>query len=266
MMLVLHEEAAGPTMDLTPVPCCTLVVPCYNEELRFHADAFTDFLAAQPDVHLLFVNDGSSDGTLGRLQAFCSEHPGQTSLLDIQPNGGKAEAVRKGMLHAMATLSGSTVGFWDADLATPLDAYPEFREVLEVRPEVEMVFGARIRLLGRHVARNPMRHYAGRVFATTVSLMLGLAIYDSQCGAKVFRATPRLEQVLWKPFVSRWIFDVEILARFLSSWRAEGLNPDGRIYELPLQTWIDVPGSKVKLSDFIRSFTDLLRIRQNFPR
>ena len=86
--------------------------------------------------------------------------------------------------------------------------------------------------------------------------MLKLAIYDSQCGAKVFRATPRLEQVLRQPFVSRWIFDVEILARFLNSWRAEGLNPDGRIYELPLQTWIDVPGSKVKLNDFIRSFTD----------
>jgi hypothetical protein len=66
--------------------------------------------------------------------------------------------------------------------------------------------------------------------------------------------------------VSRWIFDVEILARFLAAWRAEGLSPVDRIYELPLQVWVDVPGSKVKLSDFVRSFTDLLRIRQNFPR
>jgi glycosyltransferase involved in cell wall biosynthesis len=253
-------------MENAPVAKCTLVVPCYNEELRFQSEAFAAFLAAEPDVQLLFVNDGSSDGTLARLQEFCAEHPGQSSLLDIQPNGGKAEAVRRGMLHAMATSSSSTVGFWDADLATPLDAYPEFRHVLETHPQAEMVFGARIRLLGRHVSRNPMRHYAGRVFATTVSLTLGLPIYDSQCGAKVFRASERLKQVLAQPFVSRWIFDVEILARFLTAWRAEGLSPVDRIYELPLQVWVDVPGSKVKLSDFVRSFTDLLRIRQNFPR
>lgn len=252
-------------MENAPVANCTLVVPCYNEELRFHGEAFAAFLVAEPDVQLLFVNDGSSDGTLARLQAFCAEHPGRTSLLDVQPNGGKAEAVRKGMLHAMANSSAATVGFWDADLATPLDAYPEFRHVLETNPQAEMVFGARIRLLGRHVSRNPMRHYAGRAFATTVSLTLGLPIYDSQCGAKVFRATERLKQVLAQPFVSRWIFDVEILARFLTAWRSEGLSPVDRIYELPLQVWVDVPGSKVKLSDFVRSFTDLLRIRQNFP-
>ncbi|MEK6397499.1 MAG: glycosyltransferase [Terriglobus sp.] len=251
--------------ESVPAVTCTLVVPCYNEELRFQGEAFVRFLDLEPDAQLLFVNDGSSDGTLGRLQAFCAEHPGRTSLLDVQPNGGKAEAVRKGMLHAMAHSLSATVGFWDADLATPLNAYPEFRQVLERTPEVEMVFGARIRLLGRHVERNPMRHYAGRAFATTVSITLGLPIYDSQCGAKVFRATERLKQVLTQPFVSRWIFDVEILARFLAAWRAEGLSPDGRIYELPLQVWVDVPGSKVKLSDFVRSFTDLLRIRQNFP-
>lgn len=253
-------------MENAPVATCTLVVPCYNEALRFQDGAFASFLAMEPDVQLLFVNDGSSDGTLARLQAFCAEHPGRTSLLDVQPNGGKAEAVRKGMLHVMDTSSTATVGFWDADLATPLDAYPEFRHVLATMPKLEMVFGARIRLLGRHVSRNPMRHYAGRAFATTVSLTLGLPIYDSQCGAKVFRASERLKQVLTQPFVSRWIFDVEILARFLAAWRAEGLSPVDRIYELPLQVWVDVPGSKVKLSDFVRSFTDLLRIRQNFPR
>lgn len=252
-------------METAPVAKCTLVVPCYNEELRFHGDAFARFLDAEPDAQLLFVNDGSSDGTLERLRTFCGEHPERTSLLDLQPNGGKAEAVRKGMLHVLANSSATTVGFWDADLATPLEAYPDFRRVLETRPVVEMVFGARIRLLGRHVSRNPMRHYAGRAFATTVSLTLGLPIYDSQCGAKVFRATERLKQVLTQPFVSRWIFDVEILARFLVSWRAEGLSPMDRIYELPLHVWVDVPGSKVKMSDFVRSFTDLLRIRQNFP-
>ena len=245
---------------------CTLVVPCYNEEQRFREDAFADFLAADPEVTLLFVNDGSRDGTLARLQTFCTVHAGRCSVLDVQPNGGKGEAVRRGMLQALRTAPpGSLVGFWDADLATPLDAYADFRFILETLPEIDMVFGSRIQLLGRHVRRNPMRHYAGRAFATTVSLTLGLPIYDSQCGAKVFRASGLLREVLVKPFVSRWIFDVEVLARFLAVWRAGGVAPETRIYELPLKVWVDVPGSKVHLSDFVRSFTDLMKIRGSFP-
>ena len=251
-------------MPLTDA-CCTLVIPCYNEQARFHAAAFAAFLQAMPDVRLLFVNDGSSDGTLGTLRTFCDAHPGAT-LLDVQPNGGKGEAVRRGMLHAMDLYAGQgSVGFWDADLATPLEAYPEFRRVLETHLSVDMVFGSRIRLLGRHVSRNPLRHYAGRAFATTVSLMLGLAIYDTQCGAKLFRANELLRQELAAPFVSRWIFDVEILARFLQVWAVDGINPEEKIYELPLQVWVDVPGSKVGLTDFFRSFGDLLRIRSEYP-
>jgi glycosyltransferase involved in cell wall biosynthesis len=245
---------------------CTLVVPCYNEEQRFREDAFAGFLASEPEVTLLFVNDGSRDGTLVRLQAFCAEHPGRCEVLDLQPNVGKGEAVRRGMLHALHTSAdGTLVGFWDADLATPLAAYVDFRFILDAFTEIEMVFGSRIRLLGRHVSRNPMRHYAGRVFATTVSLMLGLPIYDSQCGAKIFRASGVLREVLARPFVSRWIFDVEVLARFLAVWRAGGTHPESRIYELPLKVWVDVPGSKVQLSDFVRSFTDLIKIRSSFP-
>jgi dolichyl-phosphate beta-glucosyltransferase len=244
----------------------TLVIPCYNEEHRFHATRFADFLRVEDRVHLLFVNDGSTDGTLPRLQSFCAEHPGRTAVLDLQPNGGKGEAVRRGLLHVLESMPGGSVGFWDADLATPLDAFPEFLAILDADPQIEFVFGARIRLLGRHVTRNPMRHYAGRAFATTVSLSLGLPIYDTQCGAKLFRCSPTLQQVLSKPFETRWIFDVELLARFLAAWHVAGLPAEGKIYELPLKTWVDVAGSKVKPSDFVRSFLDLLKIRKDFVR
>jgi dolichyl-phosphate beta-glucosyltransferase len=244
----------------------TLVIPCYNEEHRFLSARFTDFLTVEDRVHLLFVNDGSTDGTLARLQAFCAEHPGRATVLDLQPNGGKGEAVRRGLLHALAIFPGTSVGFWDADLATPLEAFPEFLEVLDADPKMELVFGARVRLLGRHVMRNPMRHYAGRAFATTVSTSLGLPIYDTQCGAKLFRCSPLLHEVLSKPFQTRWIFDVELLSRFLAAWHVAGLSYEGRIYELPLKTWVDVAGSKVKPSDFVRSFVDLLKIRKDFAR
>ena len=245
---------------------CLLVVPCYNEAERFQADNFSRFLHGNERVHFLFVNDGSKDATLARLQKFCGEHPGRATVLDLQPNGGKGEAVRQGLLHAMGVAPNSYTGFWDADLATPLEALPEFLDVLEREPEIDLVFGARIRLLGRHVSRNPMRHYLGRGFATSVSLSLGLPIYDTQCGAKIFRPSALLHRVLAEPFESRWIFDVEILARFLAAWKPQGLSPGNKIYELPLQTWVDVAGSKLKPKDFVRSFSDLIKIRREYLR
>ena len=245
---------------------CVLVVPCYNEAARFAADRFAAYLRTHDDTRLLFVNDGSSDGTLGVLQGFCEAYGESATVLDLQPNRGKGEAVRLGMLHVLASSPASYVGFWDADLATPLDALPEFVDVLERDPEIDMVFGSRIRLLGRHVSRNPMRHYAGRVFATTVSVSLGLPIYDTQCGAKLFRPTPLLLAVLSEAFESRWIFDVELLARFLAAWKRASVHPERKIYELPLQTWVDVAGSKLRSKDFARSFTDLVKIRREFVR
>ncbi len=243
-----------------------LVVPCYNEANRFQLEAFARFLNEQTETSFLFVNDGSKDGTLLCLQTFCADFPGRASVLDVQPNGGKGEAVRRGMLQVLRQGTAAYVGFWDADLATPLSALPDFLHVLDHDSEIDMVFGSRIRLLGRYVSRNPMRHYAGRVFATTVSLSLGLPIYDTQCGAKVFRATALLQQVLAEPFESRWIFDVEIIARFLAAWKRTGAHPERKIYELPLQMWIDVAGSKLRSTDFVRSFTDLIKIRREFVR
>lgn len=255
-----------PGTQLTQTTKCMLVIPCYNEAERLSVDAFEAALQADPAVAFLFVNDGSTDGTLARLEAFSAQHPERVSVLDVQPNGGKGEAVRRGLLHALAVAPGAFTGFWDADLATPLDALPEFLDVLAREPNIDVVFGARIRLLGRHVSRNPMRHYAGRVFATAVSLSLGLPIYDTQCGAKIFRATPLLASILRQPFESRWIFDVEVLARALAAWKREGVRPEEKLYELPLQTWVDVAGSKLRSRDFARSFTDLLKIRREYKR
>lgn len=255
-------EPAGRNSD--EIPWCTVVVPCYNEVRRLKTQSFSEFLRYGYPIRFLFVNDGSTDATLPILEALRLLHPESIYVLDKQPNAGKAEAVRLGMLHAIAMGEAAYTGFWDADLATPLSSIPELLSKLTSRPDILMVFGARVRLLGREIHRKAARHYLGRVFATVVSVLLRLAIYDTQCGAKLFRVTPEFEEILARPFLSRWIFDVEILARFIARHRENRAYVHDAIYEYPLPEWTDVAGSKVSPLDFIKAFGELLTIYRTY--
>jgi glycosyltransferase involved in cell wall biosynthesis len=246
------------------MPRTAIVVPCYNEAQRLDVAAFERF-AASGGASLVLVNDGSTDATLDVLRRIAGT-ASDVTIVDVQPNAGKGEAVRRGLLDALAR-GHDLVGYWDADLATPFDAVGGFVERLESNPRLEVVIGSRVRLLGRTIERRAVRHYTGRVFATAVSLALGLPVYDTQCGAKLFRATPALERALATPFLSRWIFDVELLARLGSR--------DGRysvehllaaVYELPLVEWRDVGGSKLRMEDFPTAALDLLRIYTTYIR
>ena len=248
----------------TALRSVTIVVPCYNEARRLNLDAFRRFATDHPEIDFIFVNDGSKDETLPLLQTFCRRVPDRFSVIDLEVNRGKAEAVRQGILAALRT-NPAVVGFWDADLATPLVAIPDLVRELESRASAEIVIGARVRLMGRTIHRRAVRHYTGRLFATTVSLVLGIAVYDTQCGAKVFRTTPRTGELFGAPFLSRWIFDVELIARWLG-----GLDPSQRaaadtlLVEYPLMEWQDVRGSKLTPVDFFVAALELARIGHRY--
>jgi dolichyl-phosphate beta-glucosyltransferase len=237
----------------------TVVVPCYNEAARLPAEAFVDFVRGWPGGRLLFVDDGSSDGTADLLAALVARAPESLALLTLPRNAGKAEAVRRGILHA-AGQGAHAVGYWDADLATPLEVIPHFEALLAAHPQIDIVMGSRVRLLGNSVERKAGRHYLGRVFATVVSWMLQAHVYDTQCGAKLLRATPLVQALFAAPFLSRWVFDVELLARYLDACAAQGRDGRQAIKEMPLEHWRDVAGSKVRARDFARAGVDLARI------
>jgi glycosyltransferase involved in cell wall biosynthesis len=243
---------------------CIIVIPCYNEESRFPAGRFSDFAAAHPDIGFFLVNDGSTDKTLAMLERTAAAHPGQVRVIDQPRNGGKAEAVRSGILTALGETSCQFTGFWDADLATPLEAIPDLVAVAAARPELAMVFGARVKLLGRFVERRASRHYLGRVFATVVSTVLHLPIYDTQCGAKIFRVNPGARHLFAEPFCSRWVFDVEIIARYIRQCRYDMPLVERSIYEYPLHQWRDIDGSRLRPRDFFRAFFDVLLIWRKY--
>lgn len=237
-----------------------VVVPCYNEAQRLDLAGFDSFFARVFDVNLLLVDDGSTDDTPLILERLRQRHPRRVITLRLGRNVGKAEAVRRGVQLAIRRRA-TVTGYWDADLATPLEAIPRFRALLDERPELLLVMGSRVALLGRNIQRRWRRHMLGRAFATAASCVLGLPVYDTQCGAKLFRITPETVDLFRRPFETRWIFDVEIVARLVRSARYELTEYAADVvYEYPLERWQEVRGSRLKAIDYVTAAVDLLRV------
>lgn len=246
-----------------PTPAATIVVPCYNEAARLPADTFSAFMAEHPEYAWCFVDDGSTDATRTVLEELCAPHGARACVHAMPRNSGKAEAVRSGILAALDRWAAPWVGYWDADLATPLEEIPRFVAYVGAHDPVRILCGSRWLHMGARIERHATRHYIGRVFATIASNALGLPIYDTQCGAKLIEAALARE-LFAKPFVSRWVFDVEMLARAIQTHGRASAR--AFIAEIPLETWIDRDGSKVKVRHAFRVPYDLRRIYRTYLR
>ncbi|HAK52084.1 MAG TPA: family 2 glycosyl transferase, partial [Gammaproteobacteria bacterium] len=228
-----------------------IVIPCYNEGARLDESEVRKLVEANVDVYLM--DDGSTDDTLNVLKGLEVSCPDNVSVISFVENVGKGEAVRHGLLRAIEAGS-SPVGYLDADFATSADEMS--RLIARFSEEgVNVLLGSRWLHLGAEIKRNAVRHYLGRVFATFTSMILRMPVYDTQCGAKLFATSEVLANSLAAPFISRWAFDVELLGRM----KKYGYSNDD-FYEEPLQRWIDVAGSKVKLTDMLKVAVDLFRL------
>ena len=229
-----------------------LIVPCYDEATRLPREDFRRFAAANRGVHFLFVDDGSSDGTAKVVTDLAAEIGGKALLLPR--NSGKAEAVRQGVFALCDERDCELVGYWDADLATPLAEVPRLAEVLREHG-LSLVMGSRWMHLGENsIRRHWQRHAMGRVFAFSVARLLDSPVYDTQCGAKLFTAVIAVE-LFRKPFLTRWFFDVEFLRRLQVLRHSRDLAD--AVWEVPLRVWHDIERSKVNL---LRAFADFLTL------
>ncbi|CAN5737915.1 hypothetical protein BH24ACT6_BH24ACT6_21410 [soil metagenome] len=246
---------------MTPRPGATIVVPCFDEAERLRPDAVRE-LAASSGARVLLVDDGSTDATPQVLDALVAAvgDPGTIASHRLARNSGKAEAVRRGMRLALDD-GAAVVGYCDADFSTPPHEVARLLVVLDDTPDVDVVLGSRVGLLGSDVQRAHVRHYLGRLFATAASAALRMKVYDTQCGAKVFADTPALRAALADPFRSVWAFDVELLARLRHGAppTAPGLGIE-RFLEIPLRTWRDVGASKLTVRGAGRAAVDVARI------
>lgn len=235
------------------------IVPCYNEETRFPVKQFTEFID-KSSVHFCFVNDGSSDNTLQMLNNLANGREEKVLILSLKVNSGKAEAVRFGILECQEWKKFDLIGYLDADLATPLFEINNLIDCIQLTGAT-MVLGSRVKLLGRKIERNKIRHYLGRVFATFASIILQIPVYDTQCGAKVMRID-KINAVFEERFISPWLFDIEIIARIIQLVGRKSAVET--IVEMPLMEWKEIGQSRIKLTYLFKVPIELLRIRLKY--
>lgn len=239
----------------------SLVIPCYNEMQRLSLSDFCAYYETRPDVSLVFVDDGSTDGTLALLKSFAADREGRVAVISHPYNAGKAEAVRTGVLHILKSGTADYIGFMDADLATPFGELDRLLSCCTINPTAAIIFASRVNHPDAHITRSPVRRLCGAVFASAARLMLGIAAHDTQCGAKIIRTTVAGD-IFREPFISRWLFDVEL---FLRAAMLPASAP-GMFVELPLMEWMEKGASRIGVADMAGIFFDFIAIWKKYGR
>jgi len=236
--------------------CVGVVIPCYNEEERLLSVEFLDFVDKHSGYHLCFVNDGSKDKTLEVLNKLREGRENFISVYDCEKNGGKAEAVRLGMLHMAKKQDLDYIGFLDADLSTDLADFDDLVSTIE-NSEYMIVSGSRISRMGADITKESARQVISLTINFIIRKILKMEFKDTQCGAKIFHKDV-IEIAFNDKFLTKWLFDVEIFIRIRKHF---GLDRAKQILcEKPLKRWIHADGSKLSMKDSIKIMGQLAQI------
>lgn len=236
--------------------CVGVVIPCYNEEERLLSKEFIDFVDKHSGYHLCFVNDGSKDKTLEVLNNLRKGRENFITVYDCEKNGGKAEAVRLGMLHMAKHDDLDFIGFLDADLSTDLSDFDDLVKTIETS-EFKIVSGSRISRMGANITKESARKIISLTINFIIRKILGMNFKDTQCGAKIF-SKDVIETSFGDKFVTKWIFDVEIFKRITAMYGIE--KAKSFICEQPLKRWIHADGSKLSMKDSVKIVMQLGQI------
>ncbi|MGH9288854.1 MAG: glycosyltransferase [Acidimicrobiales bacterium] len=231
-----------------------LVVPVYDEigRLTDYTKLLVDFIAERGAGELVFVDDGSTDGTPDELDELIAGLPGAPAGVLRLPHAGKGAAVTAG-LRALDT---PFLGFCDLDLATPLD---DLERIAAAAVQADgLAIGSRGLTTSTLVkAEGPLRETLGRAYNRLLQATVTPGVVDTQCGAKV---APR---AVWEAVLPHcqevgFAWDAEVVAVAL----ALGI----KVVEVPV-SWRHDERSKVRLGrDGIAMVAATPRIRRSAKR
>ncbi|MBP1840603.1 response regulator [Formosa algae] len=236
--------------------CVGVVIPCYNEEARLLRKEFTDYIDKNTGYHLCFVNDGSKDDTLNILKDLQQGREDFITVYDCEKNGGKAEAVRLGMLHMAKKEDLDYIGFLDADLSTDLADFDDLVKTIETS-DFKIVSGSRISRMGANITKESARKIISLSINYIIRKILKMDFKDTQCGAKIF-SKDVINIAFGEKFVTQWIFDVEIFKRMSNHFGLK--QAKSMLCEQPLKRWIHADGSKLSMKDSMKIIGQLAQI------
>ncbi len=234
-----------------------LVIPCFQESGRIGAflPGLCAAMEADRGVSMLVVEDGGGAAEQERMSTLINgwraEFPSLLPPLLLPENIGKGGAVYAGWQQGVGF---KWLGFVDADGSCAPGEVVRMIAMARAEPAPpRALFASRVKMLGRRIERQFKRHLLGRIYATMVSEVLHVPIYDSQCGLKLVPATA-FEKVRHVLSVHGFAFDAELLLALLDS--------GCEVMEVPID-WHETPGGKIRLvRDAVRMAGDILRIRQ----
>ncbi len=264
----------------------SIIIPTYNEEHRLpkilfacdkylNSQEFKDILKLNgyqvEDYEIIISDDGSKDKTIQTAESF-KTHLKNIKIIDNKINHGKGYVVRKGILEA----KGKYRIFTDADNSTSIDQLEKlipylkgFKSNSQIIERISKKFnykftdklgfydiaiGSRAITGAEIVQHQPFyKEFLGRFGNILIRIVAVPNIYDTQCGFKIFTAKAA-EEIFSKTMINKWGFDIEVLAL------AKQLGFS--IKEVPVK-WENDPFSKVKLSGYIKTFLELLKIKYN---
>ena len=236
-----------------------IIIPCYNESMRLPVNKYLDLLKLNKKVKIIFVNDGSTDKTKNLVTKLFNKFPEQIKILSYEKNKGKGNAVRYGFLYAVRQNMSGNLAYLDADLSTSLEECELLSK--KINDKIKFVFGSRIRKSNNVIKRKFHRFVIGRSIATIISSILGVSVYDTQCGCKIIDQK-LVNKSFGEVFSSRWLFDVEIFLRLINFYGKDKFIEISK--EVPLKSWVDTEDSRVKFIDAPRIILDLFIIKKRY--
>lgn len=184
----------------------SLCIPMYNEATIIceTAKTLTAYMQANfTDYELLFIDDGSKDGTaqlVKELKLPC------TYVLGYGENRGKGCAVRTGMLAA----TGEIAMFIDADLAYGTQVILQAVEQLKQQPDKAILIGSRVLHPEGYEGYTFLRKLASKLYIKVLNIYGGLKLSDSQCGCKAYRGQA-IKEIFSRCETDGFAFDFETI-------------------------------------------------------
>lgn len=226
-----------------------LFIPCYNEEKRLKIDKIKKFISEHSKVmDFVFIDDGSNDNTIKIIKSNFSELR-NVELLYLPENIGKGNAIRHGVLHI--SLNYKYFAFIDADMDIPFEQITRIISMLE-KNSVHLL-GISVRNFTNKIS---IRNFISISFICISNLIIRpkKIIRDTQCGCKVFDS--KLQFIFEKPFISNWLFDIEIFLRLKQS----NFKFSNSISQVNLEVLNKSSNSNLKLHHFPRVLLSLFKI------